>query len=111
LAAVRTLRGWDVFPGESHMKIVSIAVNDTPTYDFFRREVGQLIARTKVKHLSEAQLRAMVDAAVENLRARAFPKSWILQARMEVLREIMGTLVDARRTPRWYKAIRPAARE
>jgi len=65
------------------MKIVSTAPYDTLTYEYFRREVDRLIAQTKVKNLSEAELLAVVDAAVEGWRARAFPKSWIMRARVE----------------------------
>ena len=93
------------------MKIVSVASYTTPTYDYFRHEVGELIAQAKVKNLSEAQLRAVVDAAVEDWRARAFPKNWIMRARVEALREMTGTLVDTRQTPRRSGANGPAARE
>ena len=93
------------------MKIASAAPYDTPTFHYFRREVDRFIAQTKVKNLSEAQLRAVVDAAVEDWRARAFPKSWILRARVEALREMTGTLVDARQTPRRSGANGPAVRE
>ena len=79
------------------MKIVSMAPYATPTYDYFRREVARFIAQTKVKNLSEAQLRAVVDAAVEDWRAKEFPKNWILLARAEALREMRGTNLDARR--------------
>ena len=82
------------------MKIVSIASYATPTYDYFRREVARFIAQTKVKNLSEAQLRAVVDANVEGWRANEFPKNWILLARAEALREMRGTNPDARRAPR-----------
>jgi hypothetical protein len=93
------------------MKIVSTAPYDTPTFHYFRREVDQFIAQTKVKNLSEAELRAVVDAAVEDWRARAFPKNWIMRARVEALREMTGTLVDTRQTPRRSGANGPAARE
>ena len=93
------------------MKIVSTAPYDTLTYEYFRREVDRLIAQTKVKNLSEAELRAVVDAAIEGWRARAFPKSWIMRARVEALREMTGTLVDARQTPRRSGASGPVARE
>jgi hypothetical protein len=93
------------------MKIVSVAAYATPTYDYFRREVGRFIAQTKVKNLSEAQLRAVVDAAVERWRAEQFPKNWILLARAEALREIRGTSLDARLAPRRSGANGLAARE
>jgi len=79
------------------MKVVSVAPYDTPTYDSFRREVDGFIAQIKVMNLSQAQLRTMLDAAVENWRARAFPKSWIMRARVEALKEMAGTLLDNRR--------------
>jgi len=79
------------------MKIVSIAPYATPTYDYFRREVGRFITQTKVKNLSEAQLRAVVGAAVEDWRAREYPKNWILLARAEALREMRGANLDVRR--------------
>jgi len=93
------------------MKIASAAPYDTPTFHYFRREVDQFIAQTKVKNLSEAELHAAVDAAVEDWRARAFPKSWILRARVEALREMTGTLVNARRAPPSSRANGPAGRE
>ena len=93
------------------MKIVSTAPYDTPTFHYFRREVDRFIAQTKVKNLSEAELHAAVDAAVEDWRARAFPKNWIMRARVEALREMTGTLIDARRAPRPSGANGPAVRE
>jgi hypothetical protein len=90
------------------MKIVSVASYTTPTYDYFRHEVGELIAQAKVKNLSEAQLRAMVEAAVEGWRAKDLPKSWIVQARTVALREVAGTLLDNHRTPRRFRANAPA---
>jgi len=67
----------------------------TPTYDFFRRQVGRLISETKVKSLSEAEMRAVVAAAVEDWRGRGFAKSWIVRAKAEALREIGGVIPSA----------------
>jgi hypothetical protein len=72
------------------MTIVSIPPSTTPTYDFFRRQVRRLIAETKMENPSEAQLRAVLAAAVEEWRARGFAKSWIVRAKAEALREIAG---------------------
>ena len=77
------------------MKSVSTPPLSTPTYDFFRRLVSRLIAETKVKNPSEAELRAVVAAAVEDWRGRGFAKSWIVRAKAEALREIAGAIPNA----------------
>ena len=91
------------------MKIISIPPSTTPTYDFFRRQVRRLIAETSVENPSEAHLRAVVAAAVEDWRARGFAKSWIARARVEALREIASTTPDARPAPHLPAAEQPVA--
>jgi len=84
---------------ENDMKSVSTPPSTTPTYDFFRRLVRRLITDAKVENLSEAQLRAVVAAAVEDWRGRGFAKSWIVRAKAEALREIAGATLNAGTAP------------
>jgi hypothetical protein len=84
---------------ENDMKSASTSPLTTPTYDFFRRQVRRLISETKVKNPSEAELRAVMAAAVEEWRGRGFAKSWIVRAKAEALREIAGVIPNTGTAP------------
>ena len=81
------------------MKSVSAPPLTTPTYDFFRRQVRRLISETKVKNPSEAELRAVMAAAVADWRGRGFAKSWIVRAKAEALLEIAGVVPNTGTAP------------
>lgn len=69
------------------MKTILIVPDTRPTYDLFRRRVLHFIATAKAANLEGAPLRAALDDAIRGWRAEGFPKSWLAQARRDVLRD------------------------
>lgn len=63
-----------------------IAPKPGSTYVHFRRQIRGFIVEAQARGDDEARLRDALGAALKSWRAQGYPKSWLSQARADVLK-------------------------
>ena len=70
------------------MRIVTVPPDPGRTYLDFRRQIERFVAETQAQGHDEAQLRGALNDALKSWRSQGYPKSWVFQARGDVLKAL-----------------------